>query len=32
MKRRYGYALYMLEAFKIWVTNPFSTLRSYLFD
>jgi diacylglycerol kinase family enzyme len=23
MKRRYGYALYMLEAFKIWVSNPF---------
>jgi diacylglycerol kinase (ATP) len=23
MKRRYGYALYMFEAFKIWVSNPF---------
>lgn len=23
LKRRYGYALYMLEAFKIWATNPF---------
>jgi len=23
LKRRYGYALYILEAFKIWATNPF---------
>lgn len=23
LKRRYGYALYIVEAFKIWVTNPF---------
>jgi diacylglycerol kinase family enzyme len=23
LKRRLGYALYMIEAFKIWVTNPF---------
>jgi diacylglycerol kinase family enzyme len=23
MKRRLGYALYMIEAFKIWATNPF---------
>ena len=23
LKRRYGYALYVLEAFKIWATNPF---------
>src|SRR6266568_3513575 len=23
LKRRYGYALYMLEAFKIWATHPF---------
>ncbi len=23
MKRRYGYALYVLEAFRIWATNPF---------
>jgi YegS/Rv2252/BmrU family lipid kinase len=23
MKRRYGYALYILEAFKIWATHPF---------
>ncbi len=23
LKRRFGYALYMLEAFKIWATNPF---------
>jgi YegS/Rv2252/BmrU family lipid kinase len=23
LKRRYGYALYMIEAFKIWATNPF---------
>ncbi|HLY41835.1 MAG TPA: YegS/Rv2252/BmrU family lipid kinase [Terracidiphilus sp.] len=23
LKRRLGYALYLLEAFKIWVTNPF---------
>jgi diacylglycerol kinase family enzyme len=23
LKRRFGYALYILEAFKIWVTNPF---------
>ena len=23
LKRRYGYALYIVEAFKIWATNPF---------
>jgi diacylglycerol kinase (ATP) len=23
LKRRYGYALYMLQAFKIWATHPF---------
>lgn len=23
MKRRYGYALYVFEAFRIWATNPF---------
>jgi YegS/Rv2252/BmrU family lipid kinase len=23
MKRRFGYALYLVEAFKIWATNPF---------
>jgi YegS/Rv2252/BmrU family lipid kinase len=23
LKRRYGYALYIIEAFKIWATNPF---------
>jgi diacylglycerol kinase (ATP) len=23
LKRRYGYALYVLEAFRIWATNPF---------
>jgi YegS/Rv2252/BmrU family lipid kinase len=23
LKRRFGYALYILEAFKIWATNPF---------
>jgi YegS/Rv2252/BmrU family lipid kinase len=23
LKRRFGYALYLLEAFKIWATNPF---------
>jgi YegS/Rv2252/BmrU family lipid kinase len=23
LKRRYGYALYLLEAFRIWATNPF---------
>jgi len=23
LKRRFGYALYMIEAFKIWATNPF---------
>jgi diacylglycerol kinase family enzyme len=23
MKRRYGYALYLIEAFRIWATNPF---------
>jgi YegS/Rv2252/BmrU family lipid kinase len=23
MKRRYGYALYVIEAFRIWATNPF---------
>jgi diacylglycerol kinase (ATP) len=23
LKRRYGYALYLFEAFKIWATNPF---------
>lgn len=23
LKRRFGYALYILEAFKIWVSNPF---------
>jgi diacylglycerol kinase (ATP) len=23
LKRRYGYVLYILEAFKIWATNPF---------
>jgi diacylglycerol kinase family enzyme len=23
LKRRYGYALYIFEAFKIWVSNPF---------
>src|SRR5581483_10139612 len=23
LKRRYGYALYLVEAFKIWATNPF---------
>lgn len=30
LKRRYGYALYIVEAFKIWVTNPFPLFAASL--
>lgn len=30
LKRRYGYALYLFEAFKIWATNPFPFFHASL--